>query len=111
MSGRGFATLSSFWRLATSSYERAGASRFNPITLRLHATIQHPPGEEIHPIGGRQPQSYSYPGAGVAKLVDATDLSQFECSPGNRRCRTAQIRGNLSDGNPEPSPETGRCRD
>ena len=28
--------------------------------------------------------------------------------PGNRRCRTAQIRGNLSNGNPEPSPADGR---
>lgn len=28
--------------------------------------------------------------------------------PGNRRCRTAQIRGNLSNGNPEPSPAGGR---
>ena len=28
--------------------------------------------------------------------------------PGNRRCRTAQIRGNLLNGNPEPSPADGR---
>ena len=41
--------------------------------------------------------------AGVAELVDATDLSQIECSRGNPRCRTAQIRGTLSDGDPEPS--------
>ena len=33
------------------------------------------------------------------------DLSAL---PGNRRCRTAQIRGNLSNGNPEPSPADGR---
>ena len=42
--------------------------------------------------------------ADVAEQVDATDLKQLECAPGNRGCRTAQIRGNLSDGNPEPSP-------
>jgi hypothetical protein len=35
--------------------------------------------------------------ADVAELVDATDLDErFECSPGNRRCRTAQSRGNLN---------------
>ncbi len=33
--------------------------------------------------------------AGVAELVDATDLRRLECPPGNRRRRTAQIRGNL----------------
>ena len=49
--------------------------------------------------------------AGVAESVDATDLRRFECSSGNRGCRTAQIRGNHASGNPEPSPETGRCRD
>ena len=42
--------------------------------------------------------------AGVAELVDATDLNRIECSRGNPRCRTAQIRGTLSDGDPEPSP-------
>ena len=41
--------------------------------------------------------------AGVAELVDATDLNRIECSRGNARCRTAQIRGTLSDGDPEPS--------
>lgn len=57
--------------------------------------------------------SHSLPGidgdalAGVAKSVDATDLNQLECSSGNRRCRTAQIRGNLLRGNPEPSPGNG----
>ena len=53
--------------------------------------------------------------AGVAELVDATDLGfGFECAGGNPRRRTAQIRGTLSDGNPEPSPGRvfpGRCRD
>jgi len=40
----------------------------------------------------------------MAKLVDATGLNgKLECSPGNRGCRTAQSRGNLSTGNPEPS--------
>ena len=29
---------------------------------------------------------------------------KLECSPGNRRCRTAQIRGTLENGDPEPSP-------
>jgi hypothetical protein len=33
-------------------------------------------------------------------------LKRHECALGNRRCRTAQIRGNLSRGNPEPSPRT-----
>src|SRR5208282_5657696 len=40
-------------------------------------------------------QIYTASHAGVAEPADATDLSQFECSTGNRRCRTAQIRGNL----------------
>src|SRR5579863_3793169 len=69
--------------------------------------------------------------ARVAKLADARDLKvlqghsfiranfgtcgrggigrrnglkgKLECSPGNWRCRTAQIRGTLSNGDPEPS--------
>jgi hypothetical protein len=28
-------------------------------------------------------------------MVDAADLKKIECSRGNARCRTAQIRGNL----------------
>ena len=31
-------------------------------------------------------------------------LERLECPAGNIRCRTAQIRGTLSDGDPEPSP-------
>jgi hypothetical protein len=41
--------------------------------------------------------------AGVAESVDATDLSQIECPRGNGWCRTAQIRGTLLNGDPEPS--------
>jgi hypothetical protein len=41
---------------------------------------------------------------GRGGMADAEDLSKLECPPGNRRCRTAQIRGNLLHGNPEPSP-------
>jgi len=29
-------------------------------------------------------------------MAYAADLTYLECSPGNRRCRTAQIRGNLN---------------
>ncbi len=58
-------------------------------------------------LGGAKSVTYSRLGiAGVAEPVDATDLSQIECSRGNPRCRTAQIRGTLSDGDPEPSPGT-----
>src|SRR6266849_10471538 len=32
---------------------------------------------------------------GRGGMADAEDLSKLECSPGNRRCRTAQSRGNL----------------
>jgi len=42
---------------------------------------------------------------GRGGTVDATDLSELSALAGNPRRRTAQIRGNLSDGNPEPSPK------
>jgi integrase len=42
---------------------------------------------------------------GRGGMVDATDLSKLSALAGNPRRRTAQIRGNLSDGNPEPSPK------
>jgi integrase len=45
------------------------------------------------------------PPRGRGGTVDATDLSKLSALAGNRRRRTAQIRGNLSDGNPEPSPK------
>jgi len=35
--------------------------------------------------------------------------SVIECPPGNRRCRTAQIRGSLVPGNPEPSQARLSC--
>ena len=42
--------------------------------------------------------------AGVVELVDTQDLKKIECLIGNDRSRTVQIRGNLLNGNPEPSP-------
>src|SRR5712672_2134608 len=42
---------------------------------------------------------------GRGGTVDATDLKSIECARGNPGRRTAQSRGNLSDGNPEPSPK------
>ncbi len=42
---------------------------------------------------------------GRGEMVDATDLSKLSALAGNPRRRTAQSRGNLSDGNPEPSPK------
>src|SRR5689334_20104926 len=33
---------------------------------------------------------------GRGGMAYAADLTYLECSPGNRRCRTAQIRGNLN---------------
>ena len=42
---------------------------------------------------------------GRGGMVDATDLKKLSALAGNPRRRTAQIRGNLSDGNPEPSPK------
>lgn len=44
--------------------------------------------------------------ADVVESVDTRDLNDVECSGGNARCRTAQIRGTLSHGNPEPSPSS-----
>ena len=42
---------------------------------------------------------------GRGGTVDATDLRTLSALAGNPRRRTAQSRGNLSDGNPEPSPK------
>ena len=42
---------------------------------------------------------------GRGGTVDATDLKELSALAGNPRRRTAQSRGNLSDGNPEPSPK------
>jgi hypothetical protein len=42
---------------------------------------------------------------GRGGTVDATDLNKLECARGNPGRRTAQSRGNLSDGDPEPSPD------
>ncbi len=42
---------------------------------------------------------------GRGEMVDATDLKELSALAGNPRRRTAQSRGNLSDGNPEPSPK------
>jgi len=42
---------------------------------------------------------------GRGGTVDATDLRKLSALAGNPRRRTAQSRGNLSDGNPEPSPK------
>jgi len=49
--------------------------------------------------------------AGVAKLVDATDLGEFLSAREETRDAELLKVGETFNGNPEPSPETGRCRD
>ena len=50
--------------------------------------------------------------ADVAKSVDAADFDNWSARSGNRRCRTAQIRGKLWGPGPVPipsqAPETGK---
>ena len=44
-------------------------------------------------------------------MAYAADLKYLECSPGNRRCRTAQIRGNPSGAIPSQAPRPNRRRE
>lgn len=60
-------------------------------------------------LAGGAPGTITRPqcGRGGIGRRDGLDAN-LSALPGNRRCRTAQIRGNLSNGNPEPSPAGGR---
>ena len=52
-----------------------------------------------------------FPVCGRGEMVDATDLSEFLSARGETRDAELLKVGETFDGNPEPSPETGRCRD
>jgi len=45
----------------------------------------------------------------VAEWETQRTQTKLDCSPGNQRCRTAQSWGNLSNGDPEPSPIPSLC--
>ena len=62
-------------------------------------------------VGGANRGGYIAGLCGRGGTVDATDLKRLECSPGNRRCRTAQIRGNPSGAIPSQAPRPNRRRE